>query len=557
MARQGKGIRRLAIVMILMLLVASAGNFPLVVYAEQGAPAEETSVSYAREQMAETVFREETLAIPASYRAIRPIHVKDKNIISVWIPRTVNRIGAYAFHDAALEDVYYEGTKEEWAKIAISNVGRGNQPLLDAHIHYESKSVKDIPHTSTDSPFAENYQHLLNGTNGWEQYTDLKNLLYAEDYYVIPGLTNTNQGNGRATLGMVPQGICVAGNYLLLSAYKYPAEKARYSVIYVLDKITHRYLTTLILNSKCHVGALACIGDTVFIADSTVREEGYRAWKLSLDQIDDCVGRQRDAVKTTVYDYITIDTNPDFLYCYDGNLLVGDFYNEGKGGSSFLKGYDPETGEQTVNKIYVGPPTQGGVVTEYKGKNYLIASSSFGRNNHSALTVRQLVKSRIFGWFLMPAALRHVRMPNMSEDIEIDGDSLLISFESGAARYQEQNYTNMQLDRVLNVSLRALIEGGSVGGLDENPLYASAVVWREAWHHAAFREVYVFPDMCLGLGLDEDDENDDGDKRDASNSGETGGVGGVGGTSPITVRARTSTGRNAARNPGSFSIAAR
>lgn len=72
--------------------------------------------------------------------------------------------------------------------------------------------------TYTGSTFDDNYYNLINSTNTWSQFRFFSKSLYQNDSYVIPGLRQTNV-SGRATPYMVPQGICVAGNYVLISAY--------------------------------------------------------------------------------------------------------------------------------------------------------------------------------------------------------------------------------------------------------------------------------------------------------------------------------------------------
>lgn len=57
---------------------------------------------------------------------------------SISIPDSVNSIGSRAFASCdGLTDVYYAGSEEDWANIEI--VDYGNDPLLNANIHYNSK----------------------------------------------------------------------------------------------------------------------------------------------------------------------------------------------------------------------------------------------------------------------------------------------------------------------------------------------------------------------------------------------------------------------------------
>lgn len=69
-------------------------------------------------------------------------------------------------------------------------------------------------------------------------YTSNKN-------FIIPGLNSS----------MVPQGMCDAGSYILISAYD--KEKDKNSCIYVINKSTGKLVKTVYLyDSKSHVGGL-------------------------------------------------------------------------------------------------------------------------------------------------------------------------------------------------------------------------------------------------------------------------------------------------------------
>ncbi len=73
-------------------------------------------------------------------------------LVSVTIPDSVTSIGARAFSDCEnLKEVYYSGTKEQWAQISIEEIG--NEKLLSATIHYTGSSDDpDEPDTPTPPP---------------------------------------------------------------------------------------------------------------------------------------------------------------------------------------------------------------------------------------------------------------------------------------------------------------------------------------------------------------------------------------------------------------------
>ena len=96
---------------------------------------------------------------------------------------------------------------------------------------------------------------------------------------------------------------------------------------------------------------------------------------------------------------------------------------------------------------------------KHKGRLYVITSSSYGRNNTSYLRIYRIHYNKYIGWFRNPVLVRSLRIPNMSEDLDSGGDHLLINFESGATKYQAQNVTQNQIDRVLNASIGSLIDG--------------------------------------------------------------------------------------------------
>ncbi len=360
---------------------------------------------------------------------------------------------------------------------------------------YDARLSVGGSETSTDSPFSANYESLLAGTNGWGAFEELSELLYPEDSYVIPGISNTNLAQ-TGTSHMVPQGLCIAGDYVLISAYSSTKKKTN-SVIYVMDRTSHDYITTIELNLKSHVGALAFSEDAdgyVYIADSnaydtripnvtsagnawssdnsgsadhadsaaavsSVSSTRYKIWKLPLSEIILAAENGQDSQQVNLTSFLTTTVCPAFLCTYENYLFVGDFnYNAEDNYTSYMRGYDLTTGEAVIDRMELDRTTQGVSIADYNGTTYLITSHSYGRNNVSELKVRRLIKSETFDWYPSRFITRRILIPNMSEDIDVVDGHVLINFESASSKYQKNNHTRVQLDRVLNLSLKGLID---------------------------------------------------------------------------------------------------
>lgn len=108
--------------------------------------------------------------------------------------------------------------------------------------------------TSMDYRYNAEFVMVLNN------YLDFKEIYNAEYSFPIPGLANTSLNEGICTQ-MVPQGICSAGDYILISAYDNGSEdreKPYHSVIYILSNKEGRkrqLLTVLELPDVTHAGA--------------------------------------------------------------------------------------------------------------------------------------------------------------------------------------------------------------------------------------------------------------------------------------------------------------
>ena len=61
------------------------------------------------------------------------------SLTDISITESVTFIGSMAFYECdKLADVYYAGSESQWGQISIDNSENGNDPLLNATVHYNS-----------------------------------------------------------------------------------------------------------------------------------------------------------------------------------------------------------------------------------------------------------------------------------------------------------------------------------------------------------------------------------------------------------------------------------
>ena len=122
-----------------------------------------------------------TVEIPASIEGVAVTSIGYwafsycDDLTSITIPDSVTSIGDSAFAScSALTDVYYGGTKEQWAAISIGNYG--NENLTDASIHYNpiiSTTTTTESTTTTTTTTTPTPQTSSTGTPAFAIYGDV------------------------------------------------------------------------------------------------------------------------------------------------------------------------------------------------------------------------------------------------------------------------------------------------------------------------------------------------------------------------------------------------
>lgn len=356
-----------------------------------------------------------------------------------------------------------------------------------------AKEEETSVYTSTESVLQKSYQELLNSLDNAEFEAYLATL-QTEESYVIPGIDQTNIRNKKVCSGMIPQGICVAEDFLIISAYdsshkvvadsEYKKNYKQRSVLYVMDVTSRQYLTTITLDTKCHVGALAYNPDDeiIYIADS----DNGLVQKLSMEKLISCVEDLGDAHTEIVeFEGTAIDTQgyrPSLLTYYDGYLYVGQFAkcNWKEWGSNKMVAFDKEG--NLLKGMSIPYCAQGVSFADWNDKTYMLVSSSYGRDEAAKLSMYQVDKNQE-GVIKSKKKVGEIACPNMSEDIDIIGDSIYTCYESASNFYRlsldENGASSNAVDRIMVSSFKKML-GVLLTGNEER--FVHQIFELPVWH---------------------------------------------------------------------------
>lgn len=291
-----------------------------------------------------------------------------------------------------------------------------------------------------------------------------------EDDYgmiAIPGMsatrTLTENQNGEIEMctSMTPQGLAVANDYILISAYCHTHKHN--SVVYVLEKNTHEYVKTIVLKNKDHVGGLAFDKKHYMIWVSTSHNGRAAASAFSLRNLEtyDLDETERPIAYTHDYDLYTLERDSFMTYA-DGYLYIGHFSQNSTsvvqkfeiGDNGGLKtrsgaelGIDREIAmPDDIKKI----PKRIQGIAVYGDK--VILTQSYGFFPSTMLVYNY---DDVMDRTQKKYTINKIKLPQKLEQIYIDGSDLYVLFESAAYAYSAQPLP--KVDRVLKLQLSEVI----------------------------------------------------------------------------------------------------
>ncbi len=348
-----------------------------------------------------------------------------------------------------------------WLLRVLGNPGRRHAvfSLEDISMGEEESIALE---TSTKFRYQDRFRKTL------LQYREFGQIYREELSTAIPGLEYTGIGDSYS-IQMVPQGICIAGEYMLISAYdKGMNGKTEPSVIYVLSweaGTGRELLTTMVLPDRNHVGGLTFDGEYIWVAKSTT---GYLSG-ISYDRVEEAVRSGQSSYALGDYScQLYAGVTASFVSFGHDRLWVGTF-SSGIGKKSMLYGYQlsKEMGQVTIEQecaLEIPPHAQGVTFLERNQTFYMALTASYGKFCDSGVYLYEVKEGGCKAGMRLLGAYR---FPPMVQELVSDGSHTYFLFESAATCYSAMDYfgCTYPVDRIC--------------GVENEQLFAEAVEIRE------------------------------------------------------------------------------
>lgn len=295
-----------------------------------------------------------------------------------------------------------------------------------------------------------------------EKYPDLTKQLdrseSAKGTYVIPclkqsqSLKQTKNGN-RAVLAndMVPQGLAILNeDYLVISAYS--KSKKFNSVLWLIERKTGKFIKTIVLENKEHLGAIAYDNDNQVLWIATIGNHSVaQVQALTLKQIKNYDFKDSNqSISFSKTEHLKGIKETSYMSYHQGKLYIGYFKLKGQGKLAVFS-IDKE-GQLLKSKEKLAKPVR--VLDTYSDiqgisfyKDSIFMTQSYGLNKSKLIIFDnklsdpkfQLNKGQIESQLKLP--------PYLEQALGYEGKIYLL-FESGSMKYR-LNPLLFNLDRVL------------------------------------------------------------------------------------------------------------
>ena len=285
--------------------------------------------------------------------------------------------------------------------------------------------------------------------------------------FVLPGLLATKSYDFKTkkvntATAMTPQGITIAGKYILLTAYDGKHEHA--SVVYVLDKKTGKYLKTIQVAGRPHLGGIAYdpVAKNIWVTGSMGKSSALATFSMA--ELKSYKAGSQIPIKYKYQIAIPAVEKASTVTYYDGQLFVGFFnmYGRGKVAAYTIARSGKNRGSITNNEVksvtgtlrWSDPTGETSMDKQIQGiaiyQNKIFLSQSYGSGDSklyvfptSALNALDEKNAELV-----------ITMPPYLEQITAYKGQLLCVFESGSKIYARPEIVVM--DRILSMNINAL-----------------------------------------------------------------------------------------------------
>lgn len=268
----------------------------------------------------------------------------------------------------------------------------------------------------------------------------------------IPGMPSTREEDMRKQRivdeNQCPQGICLTEEFILVTAYS--ADWDVVGSLYMFDRKTGEYIATLGMKRNSHLGGLTYDGRNVWICHSdntTLERISYRMLqtiaKKKPQNFIDC---------STSIEAFKVQNRPSCITYHDGKLWVA---TENDLLKSKVVAYCFDGTRLNKLESYTIPARVQGIDFGKDGKVYL--STSLGRTKSSYLRVYDSLEAMDEK---PNKPMKKVEMPPCSEELEIQGDSVYVLFESAGQKYYEgtdgKGSSISPLEKIISIRLDSI-----------------------------------------------------------------------------------------------------
>lgn len=296
---------------------------------------------------------------------------------------------------------------------------------------------------------------------------DMKILDYGS-FAPMPGIEGTKSidietGELGICTSMTPQGVTIAENYLITSAYDH--DKNHNSVLYIQDLNTHDLLKTIVLDGKPHVGGITYDYDNKNLWVCGHKNNKAEVFSITLEKL---LSYDLDKGESIEYEQriALSQVNRASYISYDNRSIYVGFFNPR--GTGNVERYDLDekgnfAGDEIVDKItneltVLGDAVFGEETLEkIQGmtiyRDYTILSQSYGPKGSKLFIFKNDPERTLYK---EEDAITEFAMPSHLEQISQHDGRLYMVFESAARAYRHRS--DDVLDRVLSIDLESFIK---------------------------------------------------------------------------------------------------